>query len=585
MRQPRLRLPLLLFAVLLAARALFPDADPPGNVHYHFITDEGGWAHNARLHFLLGRWVVDEDAVPLAAAPLYTVTLRAIYGRLGSGLAQTRLPSSLGGFLTCVLIYAFVRRQRDERTAILASWFFGGNYFVLTHHRVAFVEGFLLLLLCGAFFAAVLALRRWPWGVVSAVLFLLACAAKVWALGVVAILGLFWLGAWGVARFGEQRHGFSWRGLLAFTGVLAAVVVGVVATSGFHVGMVLEAVGQWWGRVTLTASTDFRPVSFGLLGLTKDVGGRLTLRVDGFASLGAVGLVRQAPLLLALTGWLAARRFAAGAWRRFDALTLLCWCWLLGGLALVAVQEYQPDRRFLFLVPPLAILVADAVARRRLRWPSAADFGPAAPWMRRLATAAILAGWIGLMGRAPLAELLHRASAGIAIGARPGLTPAAAGGLAWILVVVAGVLLLPALGRWLPARPRELSAGAVVVLFTAGHLLAVGLHLARPTFTLRDTSRQLAAWTADWPAEQRVIAGSQSDTLALETELRPINIRPWDNAGVFMNEHRWPEAWLVVGQEPPVAGFRRLDDLELAPDRRGEPRFRLPLYVRDSASF
>ncbi|MCG8463015.1 MAG: glycosyltransferase family 39 protein, partial [Holophagales bacterium] len=133
-----------LAAFLVAQRSLFLGADPPTDFHYHFLTDEGGWAHNARLRELFGVWRLDDDAVPLHGAFLYTLALRGIYALFGVGLVQTRLLAVAGGLLTCALLYLFVRRQRSWPTAAVATLLFGASSFVSAHHRVAFVESFQL---------------------------------------------------------------------------------------------------------------------------------------------------------------------------------------------------------------------------------------------------------------------------------------------------------------------------------------------------------------------------------------------------------------------------------------------------------
>ena len=87
----------VLALVVVLPRVLFLDADPPGDLHVHFITDEGWWAHNARQQALFGRWIMDDHNPPLWSTPAYSFLLWLFYQALGVGLYQTRLLSGLAG--------------------------------------------------------------------------------------------------------------------------------------------------------------------------------------------------------------------------------------------------------------------------------------------------------------------------------------------------------------------------------------------------------------------------------------------------------------------------------------------------------
>ncbi|MDH3687376.1 MAG: glycosyltransferase family 39 protein, partial [Myxococcales bacterium] len=131
-----------LFAFLALLHGLQLDADPPGAVQRHFLTDEGWWSHDARMHYLFGKWSMDDHNVALLWAPLFTGALRLVFEIGGEGLVQLRLLSVVSGLLTCLLVFGFVRGWHGPRAAFLATLLLGTHFFTLTHHRIGYPETF-----------------------------------------------------------------------------------------------------------------------------------------------------------------------------------------------------------------------------------------------------------------------------------------------------------------------------------------------------------------------------------------------------------------------------------------------------------
>ena len=87
----------------------------------------------------------------------------------------------------------------------------------------------------------------------------------------------------------------------------------------------------------------------------------------------------QCVVLLVAAGALLIARLGKALPRRPDLVELLCWSWVLVGLFFLASQGYQPDRRFLFLLPPIAVLAWQAASEGALRVPSREEWrGPRA---------------------------------------------------------------------------------------------------------------------------------------------------------------------------------------------------------------
>jgi hypothetical protein len=82
----------------------------------------------------------------------------------------------------------------------------------------------------------------------------------------------------------------------------------------------------------------------------------------------------QCVVLVVAAGALLIARLGKALPSRPDLVELLCWSWVVGGLLFLACQGYQPDRRFLFLLPPIAVLAWQGASQGALRVPAREDW-------------------------------------------------------------------------------------------------------------------------------------------------------------------------------------------------------------------
>jgi 4-amino-4-deoxy-L-arabinose transferase-like glycosyltransferase len=551
---------LALFVGLAALRLYALDADPPQDLHYQFFTDEGWWAHNAREQALFGHWLIDEHNLPVYATPLYSLGLRGLYAVFGVGLLQTRLISVLSGLLTCGLVYAFLRRSHGWKAAWLATWLLGTNYFVLSYDRVGFQESFQLLFVTATLLAVVAGMSRTAWATAAGVLFVASGLTKPTALTMAPPIAAFWLWQAGARRREGRPWSASLRGPLAFcaaaaaTSAILAVVWVIPHWSGIEASILPGA---------RRASLGNPLAGFGLFGLVRPLGSS-TLAPNGFLT--------QTAGLLVLTLWVLCDRIAAPG-VRLDPLRRACWSWLGVGALVLGCSYFQPDRRYLILLPPLAILAGLELADGALAIPGRERLAGRAGRWRRIALALAVGGFAGLCLRHPLANEMQSLW---------GWSRDKSGFVAWAPVVAAAGALAFVAARWLPARPLRVPALAVVGALAALDLLPFGAYLARPVYSIRDASVMLGRMTDPWKPQDRVFLGEVADTLALDTRLFAFTIRDWPDVQEYLNLDGWQRyrPALVVDEPPRGPGFVRLPDLELWPDRDGTPRVRVPLYVR-----
>lgn len=562
---------LVLVLVTLLPRILFLGADPPVDFQMGFLADEGAWAHNARQHVLFGRWIMDEHNPGIFAAPLYTLALDGLYRLIGIGLAETRLLSALSGFLTCLLWYAALRSRLAVRDALVPALVLGVSYFMLSNNRVAFTESFQLLLITGAVAGVLHSLRRPRWAIAAGACFTLSLLVKPSAAVIGLVIGVFWL-----LRYRSDRET---RGPLLFMG----------AALGLAVILAVVVVGPNWDAVSQQLGVSLRNVYSE--GAHVDQG---RVPFFGWPALGFSmnWFFIQCPVLLLIAAVYAAARLGRAVDHPIEPEELFCWIWMGVGLLFLANQRYQPDRRFLLLLPPLTYLACAAVQRSGLRIPGRPALAGQGQRWRVLALGGLAGGVLGFYGQHLLRRPILRAFPAI-FSSRP-----EAGAFLWAVAVVAGIAIAFAIRRRLPLRPTPIPAWLAIGAFLLMDPLRFAYYLATPRFSIPVANRELAEMTRVLPREAQVLVGSLADVFALESDLFAftIRIRDWNRS--YMNLDGWerfrPSLAVVTTElgRPPAdveqrkvlsealnRGFVPVAEWPTRFDRQGRPVWMATLYA------
>jgi len=521
---------LALLALVAALRMFALDADPPGDMHIHFITDEGWWAHNARQRALFGRWIMDEHNPPLYTAPVHSYLLWLAYEAFGVGLWQTRLLSAISGVLTCALVWLFVRQEDSRRSANWCALLLGTSYFLLSYNRTAFTESLQLLFVTAAILGAVRARKQPALGALSGLSLLAALLVKSSAL-VAAPVVAGCLAAQLLDRSAApSERRVRWRGALAAS---AAFLLGALTVWLLLVQPNLaEVLREFQSNVQISVWSSGQPHQdikrLLWFGIREDVAGLETRVLNGF-------FTQCAALVLVVAALAAARLLGT---RPLPARWLegTCWLWVGTSLGLLATQGYQPDRRFLVLLPPLVILASLhlSTGRPASREPQAPPPGRGR-WLRRIGAWLIVGLVIGIYARLPLLPSLLAWTADLSFGADPGLGSEPLLALIWGASLVLGVAVVEATRVMLrPAGWRLL--GPLVLAVVAGIDLArFGAHLAEPRFTVRDASRAIGEVVERLGPERNAVVGHTADTLCLENRAFSFLIRDWPRVDMHMN--------------------------------------------------
>jgi 4-amino-4-deoxy-L-arabinose transferase-like glycosyltransferase len=572
---------LALLILVALPRLVRLTADPPRDMQEDVLFDEGGWAHNARQRVLFGQWVMDENNAPLIAAPLYTVTLAGVYKLLGTGVTETRLLAAVSGVLTCLLFYGIVRRWTDPGRAAAATVALGCSYFMLSHNRVSFTESFQLLFVLGTMGGILLAESRPVWGLAGGLSFGAAMLAKPSAVVILPAAV-----AYGIIRFWESPSGER-RSLLQGAGFFAVGTLAILLVVGM---LVVYPHREWIER---QGEISFATV----YGSSVDVRGRLVFLGWDRLGLSLNGFFRQTAIPLFAVILLAASRLGRTQRERMSRLELLSWLWLGIGLLLLASQLYQPDRRFLILLPPALYLALSALAERGAPLPTEAELRDAGP-LRRMVIGGLVAGLAGLYLGPLIDDPVRRILAKLPIPILGRLTEMEARMLVWNLAAVAGAGLLAVWPGVAPRRRLRVPVAPLLIAFFVLEPLRFGWALTHPKYTVIEASRFLDELERRLPPGRHSIGGGMANTLALESRLfafvqRVLNDRSITNSDALA---RFAPEFAVVTRPLPLhdpieslhreeaaRGLQPCRRFDLWPDRTGQPRWLAMIYARPGA--
>ena len=571
-RQPRTRTELLWMAaiivVAIALRFWSLGADPMQELSGGFISDEGTWWKNPRLHAIWGTWMVDDGNYGILTAPAYTLLMRGVFGLLGVGYVQAYTASAVSGLLTMLLVYFMVRKEAGGTAAVLASAFVGINALTVPYDRSAYPESFQLMMMT-ATIAATLACRGRVWlAVLAGIAVVIVLLSKPPGIVLAPIATAAWLAVWWMDRQTGRPREFDLRAVLAYAGVAAGIltVVGVVYLRPYASDVWTHFQIQMSDGAIFGAAMTDRVQLFGT---------RFSFRLNDF--------FRSQWYLIVVAAVSAATRIARVTRRPVTTIELAAWIWLVMGFGVMGMQTYQVDRRFLFLIPPLAMLAAIAVSQ-------ALEVGESAwksPRARRIATAlaaAVLAFALmfyvvpfGVWKLMALGKLLGRTwSYGIA------------GGLLLSSMIFGAALL----AAWLVPTVRfRASAKPLIALMAIPVVLALVQltteisHLGRG---LEAVSQTLSRVATLWPGERVAAAGWPAGTLTMGSGILPVN---HEVKGPSAAERFRPqlELYAATPGKPlkqnamwAVAGRPRKVDCAQLPiwtDASGKPRLVVHIYV------
>lgn len=353
---------------ILLLRLVALDADPPARFSPGFISDEGWWVHNARNAALFDEWIRDDFNQSLVISPLYAATTFLSYKLFGVTFFAARLPSALAGFFSVLILafwsYRWNKSHSNNRSLrfigkeygsvewqpLLVLLFCGVNFFFMTFNRVALVDSMMVLfLILGVFFWDS---QKNSAGVYSAFCLWAALMTKPAALFIYPVLFLAWFVEYVTGKFRGKK-------------VLYFCVTSAILFSGWFFLFYPDLFKQF---VVLNQrfSNDNLPAS-----LTQAAKGVISFffRVDQHSILPG-RFYYQAIFLFCGAFWLCLvtvidvwRRGLKKVWEKLSFQENIAILWFVVGVLLLLPNQYKPERRFLFLVPPMVLMTVHLMNR------------------------------------------------------------------------------------------------------------------------------------------------------------------------------------------------------------------------------
>lgn len=341
----------IIFFIMFIIRFIFLSADPPVNTHAHFFTDEGWKTRNARNYVLFGKWIMDEHNNVLNS-PLNHIASYLSFTLFGTGLKQARLVSAFTGSLTLILLYMLVKREWNRKGAVLSSCLAGFSFFFATYNRLAFQETMIILFI-------VLTLFLWQKGednkwfyLLSGVSCSLAYLTKASGIVVAPLIIVLFLYQNYYMRTSEPSK--KKTAILYFVfGILPLFLL-------WHFFS-----GYLFGIPTQTNPMKYSG-SLAFIDLFKYIAIFPTSPIFG-----QIPILTILSLIYVLHVICLLKNEHHSFLQSLSSFEFLCLIWFLWSCIFIAIMHFQPDRRYLTLIPPMSILSAKVLLEIRSISPKA----------------------------------------------------------------------------------------------------------------------------------------------------------------------------------------------------------------------
>lgn len=489
---------LVAWLLALAARMLFPLADPPADLSWSggYYADEGFWVHNARNEILFGDQQADDWNNKLVSPTLHYPT-KLLFKSLGISLMTIRIQAML---MALVTLFLFSRISRRIDPSGLLFLMFAANSYLVAYQRTAVLESTVLPIAVLTMWFWLKSqesqrnLSRYAYDVLTGI-----AAAWVWQIKLTQLyfIPLIMLATW--LSDPNRRHAIK-------TILRQALGAGAVALIWlFFIRIPHRELLAQYNHFYLSQHGS-TPIDFIKNLLMQPLGIYLNRLPVMF------------PAALLMTGILLIRR-------RFRLLTpaiVFSWLWFVIGCLSLAPLGYRPLRYYLPVLIPMTILSHRFLTNR--------DISSSLQKLKPISRIFVLLLTI-LPPAVNIAILLDKF---IFKGTKIGLTTVEG------FSVIGAVLLLIWTVIWsfavfLPSFMTRRLALQALVFCLALQAIIIGLRMYNRTYDLLNTSKDLARRLP----EKSVLAGQWAPELVLETPFRAVPV--WKN---FVN---WDDPFTRYG--------------------------------------
>jgi hypothetical protein len=420
--------------------------DPPWWMRADFLCDEGWWADSARGKVFFDDYFSDDFGTAYLVTPGYTLMLETVYKIFGVGIIQTRMISAIFGVLTIIIVAVLIWIKLGSKEALLCMILLGVSPFYWAYNRVGLIETSQAFCITGAFCLYMLNGKKFLGVFGFGLLLSLAIALKPNAV-VIGFLPLFT--AVVASRVADNKVMSISRvvgHVLAFLRSMLPAFLGLLL--GLSIFFIWVVVPHW---------KEFASMVVAESGAGKGSVFRfLTLAGSAMISVEAVGgktdvlvwrLARWSPAIV-FGAWLAILSFirelsvdSRSIKERFTSFEIGCCWWMLSTWFFVSLSYHQPARRFIVLLPPMAIVATIFIFNKeRLITQSSYESGSITKRIVRDYIHWVVLSLPAVILIKPLAtRAIMNVTIGTDLGKYPGFSPAAAGTLftlVWLALLI-----------------------------------------------------------------------------------------------------------------------------------------------------
>ena len=345
-------------------------ADPPLNLSWSqdVNTDPEQYTSFARSKALWGNWDLFGHDLVLCLKSALTFISFFFFKLFGAGRWQANFVAATLSSLTLIFFYLAIKKGKDQKTALLATFFLGINYILVMYSRCTFAEVSVIFFIALGTYFFVLGLKRgWfliPSGVCFAVSIFFGKMLAMFTLPV--SLGVVMLGALQESPANHPKIRFS-PTLFFAAGLCSVVLLWFFlvyspfgeTVSEFVSGM---SVGLYGSPRGFESPSDFIYSLFSFGGVTHVFASKkYSLGTDLFYRMPFLFILS----LLFLLGLFFKIFKVKGILKNLQScsrLELLFALWLVVGIFALMPWNYRPLRYQVLLIPPICALAAFCLA-------------------------------------------------------------------------------------------------------------------------------------------------------------------------------------------------------------------------------
>lgn len=439
-----------LIACIAISRFLAISHDPPRWMSADFFYDEGWWADSARGKVFFDDYFADDFGTGFLMTPGYTLLLRGIYSLFGVGIVQNRFVTCIASILIISIVSVTAWKKLGRIEALFCTVLLGISPLFWAYSRVAFVETLQTLFITAAFCIYMLKGQKILGALLSGLFIALSISIKMNAT-LIGFIPILIVAAFMAYTEIKQRNISSNNNRLLFLfNAFFWVFLGLVAGLGFFIFWVII---PFWKEFTTMAISE-SGVGIGSIMSKLTLIGTTMMSVDmmpGRILPKVWCLMRWSPAVF-FGAWLSCLRFpsnslktvckSAGRKNQFEIGAI---AWMMSTLFFISLENHQPDRRFILMLPAMAFTATSFLfcRARENEITDKAYANDAFPYRRRLCSTFLL--WFALslplfLVIKPICTLaIIKATTEFNIGTDPGVGHGAASTaitLGWLAILI-----------------------------------------------------------------------------------------------------------------------------------------------------